>query len=174
MFARVNRPKRFFIVVTGLLLVAGLAGYGLYSTRPGAGVVPIEVAAVELGANSRGYFHSADSVLVEAVYQEFRIGAAASQPLREHGRYKVHFRTGNSRLELLVPYGEDGMPARDFPNFKRLLKTRRLPGFTEEDLLARRRPEVEWFAASGYMNTDAFTSSNFPALRNLAARIWPR
>lgn len=169
-----KRPKRISVVVTSLLLVAGLVGYGLYSNRPGAGVVPTEVAAVELGGNSKGYFHTADPVLVEAVYQEFRIGAADSQPLREHGRYKVHFRTGNSRLELLVPYGEDGMPTRDFTNFKRLLKTKRMPGFTQDDLLARRRPEVEWFAASGYMNTDAFTSTNFPALRNLAARIWPR
>lgn len=174
MFARVNRPKRIFIVVTGLLLVAGFAGYGLYSIRPGAGVVPIEVAAVELGGNSNGYFHSADPVLVEAIYQEFRIRAAASQPQREHGRYKVHFRTANSRLELLVPYGEDGMPAQNYPNFKRLVHTKKLPGYTYDDLMARRRPEVEWFAASGYMNTDAFSASSFQALRNLAARIWPR
>ena len=169
-----KRPKQTFIVVTSLLLVAGLGGYGLYSIRPGAGVVPNEVAAVELGGSSKGYFHTADPALVEAVYQEFRIGAAVSHPPRAHGRYKVHFRTGNSRLELLVPYGEDGMPVHNYPSFKRLLQTKKLPGFTYEDLLARRRPEVEWFAASGYMNTDAFTSTNFPVLRNLAARIWPR
>lgn len=166
--------KRRIAVFVGAVAVIGFAGFGLYSLLPGAEIVPTEVAAVALGGNADGYFHSKDRELVEAVYQEFRIGAAASRPLREHGRYKVHFRTSNSRLELLVPYGEDGMPVQNYPNFERLLRTKKLPGFAEEDLLARRRPEVEWFAASGYMNTDAFTSSNFPVLRNLAARIWPR
>jgi len=167
-------PKRVAAVVSGLSVVAGLVVYGLYSIRPGARIVPTEVAAVELGGQNDGYFHTADPVLVEAVYQEFRIGAADSQPLREHGRYKVHFRTGKSRLELLVPYGEDGMPVQNYPNFKRLLQTKKLPGYTDDDLMTRRRPEVEWFAASGYMNTDAFSASSFPVLRNLAARIWPR